>query len=257
MRSCCTHASAASLDSKTQNHGWSHQRQHQRYQPSHLSPSPSSTTIIDDTIPYQWFSTISIITSTKDKYETSRIHHDKAKSTSLQASKIHRSEILPTQSQGKIQNILVYPKTCMIRRDKTLLRAPVPGLMHARQWVTGLHLAGQTTGDEGGWVGGGAEWWAAPKRGHRSFYACSLFISCAITLKIPARCSAQEVHALLQKRWMVVHCCWVEKQCIGVRGCFQWGAIGGRTRPAFLSFLCRLGAGRQRPSGNAHCGIVA
>ena len=43
----------------------------------------------------------------------------------------------------------------MIRRDKTLLRAPAPGLMHARQWVTGLHLAGQTTGDEGGWVGGG------------------------------------------------------------------------------------------------------
>ena len=48
VRSCCTHAASASLDGKTQNHGWSHQRQHQRYQPSHLSPSPSST-IIDDT----------------------------------------------------------------------------------------------------------------------------------------------------------------------------------------------------------------
>ena len=50
------------------------------------------------------------------------------------------------------------------------------------------------------------------KGSSQSFYACSLFISCAITLKIPARCSAQEVHALLLKRWMVVHCCRVEKQ---------------------------------------------
>ena len=63
----------------------------------------------------------------KGKYETAVIHQDKAKG-----------------------------KTCMRRRDKTFLRAPVPaGLMHARQWVTGLHLAGQTTGDGGGWVGGG------------------------------------------------------------------------------------------------------
>ena len=112
----------------------------------------------------------------KGKYETAVIHQDKAKG-----------------------------KTCMRRRDKTFLRAPVPaGLMHARQWVTGLHLAGQTTGDGGGWVGGGVEWRAAPKRGHRGFYACSLFISCAITLKSPARCSAQELHAVLQKRWTVV-----------------------------------------------------
>ena len=47
----------------------------------------------------------------------------------------------------------MYPKTCVIRRDKTLLRA-LRVDMHARQWVTGLHLAAQTTGDEGGLSGG-------------------------------------------------------------------------------------------------------
>ena len=50
--------------------------------------------------------------------------------------------------------IQAYLKTCVIRRDKTLLRA-LRVDMHARQWVTGLHLAAQTTGDEGGWKGGG------------------------------------------------------------------------------------------------------
>ena len=42
-------------------------------------------------------------------------------------------------------------KTC-VRRDKTFLRAL---WVHARQWVTGLHLAGQTSGDGGGWQGEG------------------------------------------------------------------------------------------------------
>ena len=133
--------------------------------------------------------------------------------------------------------IRVKAKTC-VRRDKTFLRAPVGacktmGNGLAPSWPNKWRWRWVARRGVGGWG-----WWAGPKRGQSGFYACSLFISCAITLKIPARCSAPMLHAVLQKRLSSAE--W-KSRCIGLRGCFQWRAIGGEQGRPFCTFLCRLG----------------
>ena len=40
-----------------------------------------------------------------------------------------------------------------VKGEEGIKHSCVALLMHARQWVTGLHLARQTSGDGGGWHG--------------------------------------------------------------------------------------------------------
>ena len=212
----CTHPShaTASLHSKTENHR-SFQRHHHRY---HLSRS--STTIF--------------IFTTDTTYILIICYSPKSQTCHWVQREL---------------TIRVKAKTC-VRRDKTFLRAPVGacktmGNGLAPSWPNKWRWRWVARRGVGGWG-----WWAGPKRGQSGFYACSLFISCAITLKIPARCSAAVLHAVLQKRLSSAE--W-KSRCIGLRGCFQWRAIGGEQGRPFCTFLCRFGLAGASPAHGLRC----